>query len=212
MSGPLLILGSGGHAKVLVDALLLGSRPIAGLVDAACERIGSTLLGLTVLGDDSIVSRYSHSEIQLVNGVGSIRSNLLRRQIFERFTAAGYAFAQVLHPSCLVADSALLGEGVQVMAGAIIQAGSQVGKNTIINTGAIVDHDCHVGAHAHLAPGVTLSGGVRVGDGAHIGTGAIVIQGVRIGEGSLVGAGAVVVRDVPPESTVMGVPAREAQS
>jgi len=210
MNRPCLILGSGGHAKVLIDALRLNHVPLLGLTDTDPESQGTTLLGLEVLGDDVIVSQYAPSEILLVNGLGSIRSNRLRRQLYERFTAAGYQFARVIHPSAVIASSVSLGEGVQIMAGAVIQAGVRLGDNSILNTGGIVDHDCLVGAHVHLAPGVTISGGVRIEDGAHVGTGATLIQGVRVGEGSLIAAGAVVVRDVPPESTVMGVPAREA--
>ena len=147
-------------------------------------------------------------DVRLVNGVGSTGSTASRRDIYDRFTREGYCFATVIHPSAIVAPEVQIEDGVQIMAGAILQAGSSVGSNAIVNTGAIIDHDCVVGAHAHIAPGAVLSGGVHVGSGAHIGTGACIIQGVSIGAASVVGAGAVVIKDVPPGVTTVGVPAK----
>ncbi|HEX3032888.1 MAG TPA: NeuD/PglB/VioB family sugar acetyltransferase, partial [Bacillota bacterium] len=133
----------------------------------------------------------------------------LRSKLFDKFKADGYSFASVIHPSAIIGYDVELGEGVQILAGAIIQPGSRVGANTIINTKASLDHDCIIGAQVHVAPGVTMSGNVRIADGVHIGTGAVLIQGISVGRNSLVGAGAVVIRDVTAESTVVGVPAKE---
>ncbi len=91
------------------------------------------------------------------------------------------SFETVIHPSAVIAPEVHIDDGVQVMAGAIVQPGSWLGENVIINTGARVDHDCTIDAHAHVAPGVTLSGNVHVGNGAHIGAGATVIQGIKVG-------------------------------
>lgn len=209
MSRPVIILGAGGHAKVLANALHLRSVRILGATDVDPARKGSTVLNVVVLGDDAEVMKHSADAVELVNGVGGVRVHTLRRTLFEQFSARGYRFASVIHPSATVAEDVVLGEGAQIMAGAIIQPGCHIGSNTVINSGAIVDHDCTIGSHAHVAPGVTLSGGVRVGNGAHLGTGATVIQGINIGAGGMVAAGAVVVRDVPDGVTVAGVPARE---
>jgi len=206
---PLIILGAGGHAKVLIDALRLQSVKILGIADADHGKKGQLRLGVPVLGGDEVVMIYTVEKIHLVNGVGSVRVNPLRRQIFERYKRMGYRFASVVHPSAIVAIDVALSEGAQIMAGAIVQAGCYVGANAIINTGSIVDHDCHIWEHAHISPGVTLSGGVRVGENAHIGTGATVIQGIQIGRNCLVAAGAVVIRDVPDDATVAGIPAKE---
>lgn len=208
MSDPVLILGAGGHAKVLVEALLADGALIAGILDADPARLGDTVLGVPVIGDDRIADDFPCDAVRLVNGIGSIGLPALRRAIFERFLARGFAFATVVHPSAVVASDVELGEGAQVMAGVVLQPGCHIGRNAIINTRASVDHDCTIGDHAHIAPGVTLSGGVTVGSGCHLGTGATVIQGVRIGDGSVVGAGAVVTKDVAAGVTVLGVPAR----
>lgn len=210
MKRPVVVLGSGGHASVLVDALKASSVEISGMVDADPARHGQSVLGVPVIGDDEELTRRKHGDVLLVNGLGSVGSTARRTDIFKRFKTAGYSFASVIHPSAVVASDVRLGEGAQIMAGAVVQTGCIIGSNVVINTGATVDHDCVIGDHAHIASGVTLSGGVKVGDGAHIGAGATAIQYISIGAGVVVGAGAVVVSNVPDGVTVTGVPAREA--
>jgi len=211
MTAPLLIIGAGGHAKVLVEALLASSAVIAGVVDADPAMAGQALLGVPVLGDDKFVQEFPPDEIRLVNGLGSVGLPVRRKELFERFKTLGYSFAKVVHPSAVIASDVELGEGAQIMAGAVIQPGSRIGSNVIVNTRASVDHDCRIGEHVHLAPGVTLSGGVRIGDSSHIGTGATLIQGINTGARCLVAAGSVVIRDINENTTVYGVPAREAK-
>jgi UDP-perosamine 4-acetyltransferase len=208
MSLPVIILGSGGHARVLLDSLLLQSFDVIGLTDS-CPFRDKNVLGVNIIGDDdSILLGYPPDTVDLVNGLGSIKETLKRRLLYDKFKGLGYNFAIVIHPSAIIAGSVYLGEGAQIMAGAVIQPGSIIGRNTIINTRASVDHDCVVGDHVHVAPGVTLSGNVQVGDEVHIGTGAAVIQGISIGEKSTIGAGTLVIRDVPGNVTVIGSPAR----
>lgn len=203
---PMIVIGGGDHAKVLVHMLLSALRQILGYTDP--DEARAPILDVKRLGNDEAVFKYRPEEVRLVNGVGSVRSTVLREQIYDRFKGRGYSFARVIHPSATIASGVQLSEGVQIMAGTVLQPGSSVGTNAIVNTGAIIDHDCVVGSHAHIAPGVVLSGCVRVGSGAHIGTGACAIQGVSIGAGSVVGAGAVVIGDVPSEVTAVGVPAK----
>lgn len=209
MSLPVIILGAGGHAKVLIDALLSASAVIAGIVAPDPALAGTNILGVPVLGGDDVVNEYPPSEIQLINGLGSVGLPVNRQQIFEKFKGMGYKFATVIHPSAVLASGVVLGEGAQVMAGVVIQPGSHTGINSIINTRASVDHDCTIGDHVHIAPGVTISGGVTVGTCSHVGTGATVIQGISIGNGCLVAAGAVVTKNIADGTMVRGVPARE---
>lgn len=207
---PVIVIGGGGHAKVLASTLLLCKKRVLGFVDL--NPTSPSLLGIRCLGVDKVVALYPPGDVQLVNGVGSTGSAARRQDVYDRFSRDGYSFANVIHPSANIALEAQIEDGVQIMAGAVIQPGSQIGSNAIVNTGAIIDHDCIVGSHAHIAPGAVLSGGVLVGAGAHVGTRACVIQGVSIGDGSIVGAGAVVIRDVPPGVIVVGVPAKTVNS
>lgn len=208
MNKPVLILGAGGHAKVLIEALLQSGATLAGITDPDPDLAGKKLLEVPVLGGDEVVGDFPQTEILLVNGLGSIGVPTARKGLFERFRAMGYRFATVIHPSAIIASDVELGEGVQVMAGAVIQPGCRVGCNTIINTRASVDHDCRIGNNVHIGPGATLSGGVSIDDDTHIGTGATIIQGIEIGSQSVVAAGSVVVKNVDNRTAVMGVPAR----
>lgn len=212
MSRPVVVIGAGGHCRVLLDALKLLGRKVYGICDKDASKAGDRIAGVLILGTDEEVTRFSCDAVELVNAVGSIGPTAARASIYKRFSRMGYRFATLVHPAAVIASDARLGEGVQVMAGAILQSGAVVGENSIINTKASVDHDCVVGSNVHLAPGVTLSGNVTVGDGVHLGTGASAVQGVSIGCNSVIGAGAVVLTDVTEAVLAYGVPARQIKT
>ncbi len=178
---------------MLVDMLRSqGVVPLA-LVAPTADAPRAALAGIPLWHDEEILTHLP-DEVELVNGIGSLPGNPLRAELFARYRALGYRFASVVSTKAMVSDYAVLEEGVQVMAGAIIQTGTQIGANSIINTGAIVDHDCHLGGDNHVAPGAVLSGGVVTGERVHIGTGAVVIQGISIGSDAVIGAGATLTR------------------
>ena len=203
---PLILLGAGGHARVLLSTLLELGRPILGFVEIDDSQ--KEILGIGRIGSDEAVLEYDVREVLLVNGIGSTGSVRNRLRAYEFFRARGYCFESVVHPSAIIARETVLGDAVQIMAGAILQTGCMVHENCIINTGARVDHDCVVEAHAHIAPGAVLCGTVHVGARAHVGAGATIVQGVHVGPDSMVGAGAVVLCDVSASCTVVGIPAR----
>lgn len=205
---PIILIGAGAHARVLIDVLLLSGQQILCLCERDPPLDGERMYGVQVREEGAVFGEYEPEDVLLVNGVGSVGPAVLRRHIFESFRSRGYEFASVVHPSAVISNRATLCHGVQIMAGAVIQPGAKISSDVLINTCASVDHDCSIGAHTHIAPGVTLSGGVAIGSTAHIGTGATVMQNVVIGDDSLVAAGAVVIRDVPPGVAVCGVPAR----
>ena len=204
----MILLGGGGHARVLLDTLRLRSVQVLGITDPNPEGVLTGVLGVPVLGPDKAILEHDPSDVLLVNGLGSVGAGSARRRLFDSFISRGYRFAGVVHPRSVIASTVLLSEGIQIMAGAVIQAGAHIGENAIINTRASVDHDCRIAAHVHVAPGATLSGGVIAQTGALIGTGATIIEGITIGPHALVGAGAVVLRNVPAHSTVVGNPGR----
>jgi len=208
MNLPVILLGAQGHAKVVLDVLHECGFEVIGFIAREAGERGA-LEGVASLGDERALERHAPGKVLLANGVGTVGPTARRRALFERMRARGYRFATLVHPRASVARSAVLGEGAQIMAGAVLQPDVRVGVDTIINTSASIDHDCLIGEHVHIAPGVTLSGAVRVGDRTHIGTGAAVIQGVSIGEDAFVAAGAVVTANVQPRHRVQGVPAKE---
>lgn len=206
---PIIVIGAGGHAKVLLGLLKALDMKVLGLTDANAALHGTNVLGYPVLGGDEIIKAEAPDSVALVLGVGSTRPGTVRRSIHETYTKLGYGFLSCVHPSAWVSQDAEIGQGAQIMAGAIIQPGCRIGENTIINTRASVDHDACIGNHVHIAPGAVLGGSVTIGDGAHIGTGASVIETRTIGVDALVAAGACVIQDVPDGRKVAGVPAEE---
>ncbi|SHF80893.1 UDP-perosamine 4-acetyltransferase [Modicisalibacter ilicicola DSM 19980] len=209
---PVILLGAGGHAKVVLDLLQALERRVLGICDPVLAAQGADIWrGLPVLGDDTIINRYEPASIELANGTGSLPGKPLRRRLHAHFNRLGYRFATLVHPHAHVGSGVKLGQGVQLMAGVIVQADTCLGDDVILNTGARVDHDSVIGDHVHLAPGAVLSGNVQVGEGGHIGPGATVIHGVRIGVGAIVGAGTTVVRDIPAWHQQTGQPARKSQ-
>lgn len=193
---PVIILGAGGHARVVLDVLTLLGREVLGVVEPNAE-VGSAFSVSTVLGDDSVIKEYSPNVIELANGIGGMPNQNLRWHLASLMRSQGYLFTTIIHPSVVIARDVELGEGAQIMAGSIIQSNTKVGKDSIINTGVLVDHDCHIADNCHLAPGVVCSGGVHIASGSHLGTGAMVIQNISIGCHSTIAAGSVIYKDVP---------------
>lgn len=182
---------------------------MAGVCDPALEREGvRTWCGLPVLGGDEALERLSPQSHALVNAVGPLPGRDIRRQLYERHREKGFVFPALVHPFSWVDSSVALADGVQVMAGAVIQPDCTLGANSTINTGATVDHDCRIGAHTHIAPGATLCGGVHVEDGAYVGAGATIIQNLCVGASAVVGAGTTCVRNVGAGVVIVGAGAR----
>lgn len=205
---PVIVIGAGGHAKVLIDILHRHQRKIIGCTDTNYGLTGIRVMGEEILGDDEIILKHNPHEIHLVNGLGSIGKTNRRQLIFEKYEKLGYVFETLVHDTAIISEEVGLAQGAQVMAGVILQSGVHVMKNALVNTGAAIDHDCHISAHAHIAPRAVLNGAVSVGLSAFVGSGAVVIQGVTIGHDAVIGAGAVVLKDVPAEHKMVGVPAR----
>jgi len=199
----LLIVGAGGHAKVVIDAIQArdaGSRITVQDADSSLE--GCDFLGMrirTPINWDEPEVSYFHIAI----GDNNARERLFKEGIDHHRNV--YA---IIHPRAIISTSAYLGAGIFVAANALIAPTARIGDGTIINHSAIVDHDCEVSDFAHIGPGCVLGGGVTVGRGSLVGAGAVVLPGHKIGDRAVIGAGAVVTKNVPEGATVSGVPAR----
>ena len=204
MKPRLVVLGSSGHAKAVIDVIEeQGEYGIAGCTSP--DPAGEGVLGYRVLGTDDQLAELRRSGIR--HAVVAIGDNRRRKLAAGAAIAAGLELVSAVSPAARVSRHASLGKGVVIMPGAIVCAGSSILDGVILNTGASVDHDCVIREFAHVGPGANLAGWVEVGEGAFLGIGAKVIPNRRIGAYAVVGAGAVVIRDVAGAQTVVGVPA-----
>lgn len=199
----LLVLGAGGHGRVVADAALAqGLWAQVRATDRDPAKEGTLLLPslrVEALADALAAGTAVHVAI----GSASSRAR-------EALSVAR-PLATVIHPKASVSPHAVVGAGSFVAAQAVVAPGAVLGTSVIVNHGAIVDHDVHVGAFSHIAPQVALGGGVRVGERVLLGTGACVLPGVRIADDVVVGAGAVVREDIDGPGTWAGVPARRVR-
>jgi sugar O-acyltransferase (sialic acid O-acetyltransferase NeuD family) len=206
-----VILGGGGHASVVIDCMFVGGYTGAcAVLDSNSALWGKDLLGVPILGGDNLLTELvGQGTSHFVVGLGSAGDNRPRQRLFELGLAHNLTPLTVVHPAAICSRWATVGPGAQVLPTAVVNAGARLGSNVIVNSGAIVEHDCLLDDHVHVATGAALASTVRVGAGAHIGAGASVRQCVNVGEWAIIGAGGVVIKDVPPHTTVVGVPAKE---
>lgn len=208
MTGVVVIIGAGGHTRVLAEAVAEVGGAVRAFASLDGGGFGAGPGGPPVMAEAGLDPTDS---VRLVNGVGgggAAGALAARRRVQERLQALGFVFTGVRHPRAWVADSAVLAPDVQLMAGCMIQSGAVLGSGVIVNTAAVVEHGCRIGAWSHCAPGSILCGDVELGEGVHVGAGAVVLQGVRLPPWTVVGAGAVVVRAMEGEGPLIGVPAR----
>lgn len=192
----LVIIGAGGHGKVIADnALKNGYTEIC----FADDRASGTCMGLPIIGTSADLDALDDGRTEFLIGIGN---NQVRKRIAER---AALPWATLIHPSAQIAADVTLGSGTVVMAGAVINASAKVGAHCIINTGAIVEHDNVLGDYVHLSPGATLSGTVAVGECTWLGTGTSVINNVEICGNVTIGVGSIVIRSIQNEGTYYGI-------
>lgn len=196
-----VLIGAGGHAKVVIATAQAAGIAVAGLYDDDPSMIGCSVLGVPVLGQTRDI------DVATIDAaVLAIGNNATRRRLASEFM--GLPWVTLIHPAASVHASARLGPGSVVFAGAVIQPEAELGAHVIVNTCASVDHDCGIGDFVHIAPGARLAGNVRVGEGGLVGIGSCAVPGAAIGAWSVIGAGAAVIGDITGGVFAAGVPAR----
>lgn len=201
-----VMLGGGGHARVVLTALSSTGVEIMGYL--APSRAAEIDFTPSYLGDDEWLLLKNADSIFLINGVGAGPNFQTRRDLFKRYRNIGFRFPPILHPQSLIANRAKIGESVQVMMGATVQDGVTLGENVVVNTGAIVEHDVEIGSHAFVGPGAIICGGAKIEASSFLGAGCTILPGLTVGAGALVAAGAVVTRSVAAGENVAGCPAQ----
>lgn len=193
----LVLIGSGGHAKVVFAAAKASGWHVSSFFDDNISRQGMSIGGVSILGPIAELTKDDFVHI-------AIGGALVRM----KFDELGCQWQTVIHSHAYVDGTVEIGEGSFVAAGAVINPDAVIGRHCIINTSSSVDHDCELGDFVQIAPGAHLGGNVRVGRGSFIGLGASVIQGITIGENATIGAGATIIRDVPNNAKIVGNPGR----
>ncbi len=203
----ILIIGAGGHGRVVLDILRLSRtcNPVA-FLDADISRANTTVAGLPVLGGINLLSKLKKQGIAAA--ICAIGDNRTRRSYAQLVRDHGLDLVNAIHPAAVISSTANLGLNLVIAAGAVVGTDAKVADSVIINTNCVVDHECELAEACHICPGALLAGRVRVGAKAFVGLGAKLLPCLQIGENAVVGAGAVVLHDVPHGATVVGVPAR----
>ena len=203
----IVLIGAGGHARVVIDILLqriqLGDNlEIIGILDDSYKNNEKKLLfGIPIIEKVDKVQDLKNCEYIIAIG-----SNKIRRIISEKYNLTYYT---AIHPKAIISYEVKIEEGTVVMAGAIINTHTKIGKHCIINTGSIIEHDCRIEEFAHISPNVAIAGGVKIGEETWIGIGSNIIQGIEIGEKTMIGAGSIVVKNIGSNVKAYGNPCRE---
>lgn len=196
----LIIIGAGGHGKVIADNALKNGYTDISFVD---DNATGKCLEFPIIGNSADIEHLNDGNTDFVIGVGN---NATRKNISEKYSVN---WVTLIHPSAIIATHVSIGVGTVVMAGAIVNSATSIGSHCIINTGAIIEHDNAIGDYVHISPGAKLSGTVSVGESTWIGTGANVINGISVCANVIIGTGAVITKVIDSEGTYVGVPARK---
>ena len=196
----LIIIGAGGHGKVIADAALKNGYTNICYID---DHATGDVMGFPIIGTSTDIERVNDGITDFIIGIGN---NAIRKTVAEKYNVN---WVSIVHPSAQIAFNAEIGKGTVVMANAVVNVCATVGEHCIINTGAIVEHDNVIENYAHISPNVALGGTVRIGSLTHVGIGATVKNNTEICSECTIGAGAVVVKNIKEPGTYVGVPIKK---
>ena len=203
MSKNIIIIGAGGHAKVIADIITKSDDNLIGFLDDNLDIQNKTIyLDKKVIGTIKDIDKYK--ECYFIIGIGN---NNIRENIANTYNLKWHT---VIHPSAIIANEVSIGEGSVVMAGVIVNPGTKIGKHCIINTKSSLDHDSIIENYVHISPGATLAGTVHIKEKTWICAGVTIINNIKVAKNNIIGAGSVVIKDIKEENgTYVGVPARK---
>lgn len=200
-----IILGAGGHAKVIADIIQKSGDSVYGFLDDNID-IGTHIIdSYKVIGKINDCNKFKNTidNIKFVIGIGN---NSIRKQIGEKYNLDYYI---AIHPTACVGMEVSIDNGTVIMPYACINASSKIGKHCIINTGALIEHDNKISDYVHISPNAALAGSVTVGEGTQVGINATVKNNINITNDCIIGAGAVVVKNIDKSGIYVGVPAKK---
>ncbi len=199
----LLILGAGGHGKVVAEIASLMKQwdEIAFLDDK--EEL-KEVNGYKIIDK---LKNYKLYKEEYKNAFVAIGNNKLRINLINNLLMEGFNVPILVHPTAIISKNVKIDKGTVIMAGAVINTNSVIGKGCIINTSSSIDHDCILKDGVHISPGVHVGGTVNIGKCTWVCIGSSIANNITIGKNVVVAAGAAVIKDVPDNVIVAGVPA-----
>ena len=204
----IVVIGAGGHSKVVLDILEKMEYEIVGLTDPSVAR-DTLCLGYPILGDDSKLDElFEQGVIYAAIGIGHVGFPKIRNKVFASAKEKGFYFPQLVHISAVVARTANIGDGTIIASQSVINPDAQIGCACILNTACVVEHEVVIADGVHIAPHATVLGNASIDENSFVGAGSVVLQGVHVGKNCIIGAGSVVLHDVPDNVVVVGCPAR----
>jgi len=204
MNKNLIIIGAGGHGRVVADiAIKMNKWTKIAFIDDD-ETIVKPL-GMKVLGKIADIDKYIDDHDIFV----AIGNNTIREKIQTKLEMKRAVIPVLTHPSAIIGTEVKIENGTAIMAGAIINCYTKIGKGCIINTGSTIDHDNIIEDYVHISPGAHIAGTVNIGKRSWLGIGSIVINNINICGNCIIGAGAVVIKNVNEIGTYVGVPTRK---
>ena len=198
MNSKLLIVGAGGHAKVVCDL----AKGFYKNIVIADDNASGNVLGFPIIG--TVKDAIKGEKCDFIVAIGT---NSIREKIFTELLDNGFTPVSLIHPSAVIGEGVEIGVGSVVFAGAVINACAKIGVGSIINTMASDDHDCEIGEFSHISVSAHFAGTVKCGKACFFGIGSSVINNISVCDGVTVGAGATVIKDIFERGTYVGVPA-----
>lgn len=204
MKQEVIVIGAGGHGKVVADIVRSCGDTVLGFLDDGRQK-GECLCGIPVLGKIEDYVNYPDAKFLVAIGGSAARRSVAAR-------LEGVRWHTAIHPNAVISTmDTHIGEGSVVMAEAVVNPCATVGRHCIVNTGASIDHDNQIGDYTHISVGAHLAGTVTVGENVWVGIGAAVSNNLTLCDDCMIGAGAVVVRSITEPGTYIGVPARKVK-
>jgi sugar O-acyltransferase (sialic acid O-acetyltransferase NeuD family) len=203
-----LILGTGGHSRVIISMLsAVREMNMLGVIDLGEHIPGERILGVPVLGSVQMLDDFSGRD--QINVYLAIGDNESRRNWFYKVKEMGFLLPNLISEKAVIDHHVQVGNGNIICPQAYIGPGAILGDNNLINTASLIEHEVRIGSHCHLAPSSTVAGRTAIGDETFIGAGATVIDQIQIAGSTKIGAGAVVIKTIERSGgTFVGVPAK----
>jgi len=208
MASEVVVIGSSGHASVVIELLEQLKYTIVGCIDSFAPK-GKKILDYTVLGNETLLNDVSILGTNQV--VIAIGNNFHRNEFYQKINKINpeLIYPTIISPFAKVSSSSKIGQGTIIMEQVVIHANSIIGDFNILNTNSLIEHDCLIENFSSVSPGAVLCGNVKLSNLSFVGASSTIIQKVQISNNTIIGAGAIVTKDCDPFSLYLGVPAKK---